>query len=371
MRIGLDATRIFQPTGEGVYTREVIQALVAEFAKDEFVILVPEKLSQFERSNVVQVIYPAVDGIASRLRYAIDAGRISKQYYLDIFHNLTNYLVIGASCPVITTIHDLVTLKYPGVRPGRLKNFIYRYAMPKLLARSSRLVAISKSTERDIIRYYALGGKTRVIYNGVDHDQFNTTDPLDDLILDRFSLPCDYLLFVGYLSPKKNLDIVLHAIRYLLDDGLDVRLVLVGKRGYGSDSFFKLAQQLGLSGRLIETGFVSRDELTLLYRRAGLFVFPSVYEGFGLPVIEALACGIPVIVSNTGPMPELVADPECRCDPGDARAWADGIRYILMSSEMRERFRTEGPLQAARFSWINSARSMRALYDEAVAEKAS
>lgn len=369
MRIGLDATRALIPDGGGVYTREVVRHLLRECPDDHFVVAVPEHMTAFEAPHVEQIVYGEVDGIPARLRYALAMGRLARRQRLDVFHNLTNYAVLGAPCPVVTTVLDLVSLKFPAVRMNRLHGLIYRHVFPWILPRSERLVAISRQTAADIETHYGLGARTSTIYCGIDREWLARLDGLDDALIERFALPPGYLLFVGYLSPKKNMEVVLEAMHRLGQQGIRPHLVLVGKRGYGSQAFFARAAELGLSARLIETGFVSQDELAVLYRNAGLFVFPSIYEGFGLPVVEAMACGAPVLVSRAGPLPELVYDPACLCDPQDADAWARGIRGALTDTAARAAARLRGPEQARRFSWEEGARRMRALYAEVVGEQ--
>jgi glycosyltransferase involved in cell wall biosynthesis len=183
-------------------------------------------------------------------------------------------------------------------------------------------------------------------------------------------LPANYLLFVGYLTPKKNLEMVLHAMRRLADEGTEVPLVLVGKRGEGSGAFFALADRLGLKSLLIETGFVTDDELTLIYRKAGALVFPSIYEGFGLPVLEAMACGVPVLASSASSLPELVADPRSLCPPTEPECWVEGIRAAMLDPSVRARAAAQGPRRAQRFSWDATARELRAIYAATARESA-
>ncbi|MDH4321086.1 MAG: glycosyltransferase family 4 protein [Desulfobulbaceae bacterium] len=366
MKIGLDASRFLLPTGEGTYTREVVRHLIRLFPDDHFLVVIPKFEPEFDAPNVEQYIRPAVDGITARLRYGFEIGRIASSHHLDVFHCLTNYAAFNVPCPVVCNVMDLATLKYPQLRPSRLQWLIYRFVFPFLLKCSRFLVAISKSTGRDLYNYYGFADSVRVVYCGVDHETFNLSASLDRKLLARFRLPPNYLMFVGYLSPKKNLEVVLRAMAKLRAEDLPTTLVVVGKRGYGSEFFFELVEELGLEGQVIETGFVSQQELTLLYREAGLFVFPSIYEGFGLPVVEAMACGSPVLVSDVGPLPEIVEDASCLCAPDDVEGWATGIRRALTDPSYRERMQIYGFERAALFSWERAAQQLRTIYAEAV-----
>ncbi len=366
MKIGLDASRIYLPTGEGTYTREVIRHLILLFPEDHFLLIIPKLYPEFIAPNVEQLIYPQVDGIRARFRYAFQIGHISKEHKLDIFHCLTNYAAFGAPCPIVCTVHDLATLKYPELRPSRVQWFIYRFIFPKILRSACFLFAISKSTKQDLHEYYGFCDQVRVVHNGLDHSTFNTTQSLDCSALDCFNLPENYLLFVGYLSPKKNLEVILRAMAKLNRTDLKTTLVVVGKRGYGSESFFELVDHLELQNQVIETGFVSNEQLVLLYRKAGLFVFPSIYEGFGLPVAEAMACGTPVLVADVGPLPELVGDKRCLCSTHNVDEWAAGIQRAISDNSYREWTRAHGLTRAKLFSWKKTAKYLRSIYTEAI-----
>jgi glycosyltransferase involved in cell wall biosynthesis len=366
MRIGLDATRVSLPTGEGIYTREVVKAMIRAFPEDEFVVVVPGWIEAFEGSNVTQVVYGEVDGLAARLRYAYRVGRMARSYRLDLFHNLTNYFLFNPGCPVVTTVHDLVTLRYPSVRSSRLHGWIYRHLLPRMLGRSGALAAISRATAADIQHFYGLGAMTRVVANGIDHGRFFCEPRLAAAVTERFALPEGYLLFVGYISPKKNLEVVLRALAALRDRDVRPTLVLVGKRGYGSQEVFELVRQLDLEAQVVETGYVSDEELTALYQGAGLFLFPSVFEGFGLPVVEAMACGTPVLSSNAGPMPELMGDNGCLCDPYQVDCWVAGIEAALADPSIQAEARLGGPARAKAFSWANTVQGLHGIYEDLV-----
>ncbi len=361
MIIGLDATRLHLPTGEGTYTREVVLHLIKNHPEDQFVVIVPGFQEIFDFPNTKQVIYRRVDGIAARIQYAFYIGFFCRRHKTDVFHNLTNYIAFNTGCPVVTTIHDLASLKFPDIRLNRLHWFIYKFIFPKLLSLSDCLVAISQSTANDIEQYYKLGDRTSVVYNGIDHDRFNTKQ-------ERFSekfpidLPDQYLLFVGYITPKKNLSVILPALKSILQSGHLIKLVLVGKRGYGSESFFSLVEEMNLGESIIETGFVTDEQLTHIYQNATAFIFPSLYEGFGLPIVEAMACGTPVIASDILPHRELITDSFFLCDPKESKCWTRTIMKLLRNVNIREEIRQKNIDKAKMFSWHSTSKQIRAIY---------
>lgn len=355
------------PTGEGTYTREVIRHLIKHSPEDNLLVVIPEFDQDFISANVQQLVYPAVDNIYSRIRYGFAIGKIARRHKLDVFHCITNYAAFGSPCPVICNVMDLVTLKYPHLRPHLTQGFIYRFIFPYLLRRARFLIAISNSTRDDIKKYYGIGRRVKVVNCGVDHSKFNVASSIaDNEIIMRLGLPDNYLLFVGYITPKKNIEIVLRAMARLKNKNINTSLVLVGKRGYQSDYIFNLIRQLDLEDQVTETGYVSIDELKVLYRKAGLFVFPSIYEGFGLPVVEAMACGAPVLVSSAGPLPELVGNDLYHCQPDQVDEWASSIYRMLNDTEFRQRACENSIARASVYSWDVTAKELRAIYAEVV-----
>jgi glycosyltransferase involved in cell wall biosynthesis len=227
------------------------------------------------------------------------------------------------------------------------------------------VIAISESGRRDLLRHYAIDpAKVRVIYGGVNPSFRPALPAASAETRARYGLPGHYILSVGTIEPRKNLSRLLEAYRTLLDRGMEMGLVIAGKRGWRSEEFFARLDQLGLEPRVILLNNVPDADLPALYGTADLFVFPSLYEGFGLPPLEAMACGTPVIVSNTSSLPEVVGEAGITVDPLDTGSLASAIEGVLTDPDLGRQLRTEGPARAACFTWQASARATRRVYEE-------
>lgn len=362
MRIGLDATRIHLPTGEGTYVRQIVLHLARQFPNDSFIVLVPEHRDELTLSNITQVHFGAIDGLRGRLKYFLTVGKLLERLKVDVFHNLSNYGFCNSPCPTVTTVHDLMSRKFPELRPSRIQGLIYRYALPNVLGLSQCIAASSQSTVNDLIEFYKLKTPIQLTYLGFDKNRFTSTIDCDEEILARYTLSPGYVLFVGYLTPKKNVEVVVRAMAVLKAKGLTLRLVLAGKKGYGTEGLKQLIEMLGLERQVREIGYVPEEHLPALYRQSRIFVFPSIYEGFGLPVLEAMACGTAALASNVSSLPEVVGNPECLCPPHDEIAWASAIQKLFTDDAYRDAVISQGKCQAEKFSWVACASELHKIY---------
>lgn len=366
MRIGLDATRIQLPTGEGTYVRELIAHLAEQYPKDEFFVLVPEHSSILGKPNVRQIVFGQVDGLLGRLRYLLSVERIVKPLRLDIFHNLSNYGFLFPSCPVVTTVHDILTLKFPELRPSRLQWLLYKFLLPRLLKRATCIAASSASTVDDLKQLYGLSSHVRLTYLGYDQKKFGIPDCAtvqDATTLADYEIEPGYVLFVGYLTPKKNIETVLRALKTLLTTVPQARLVIAGKIGHGMEYLTALIEQLGVAHAVKFLGYVPAEHLPPLYRGARVFVFPSIYEGFGLPVLEAMACGTPVLASNTSSLPEVVGNDAYLCPPLEPDCWTSKLERFYTSDADWQQASVASLRQAAKFSWSRCAEDVHRIYN--------
>jgi len=241
--------------------------------------------------------------------------------------------------------------------------------MPRFLQAADAVIAISESTRRDAIRLYGMDEeKIRVIYEGVSPRFCVASPEAISVVRQKHSLPESFILSVGTIEPRKNLTSLLGAYRALKNQGAEWKLVIVGKKGWLYEGFFSRLRELGLENEVIFPGFVPDEDLPAFYSAADLFVFPSLYEGFGLPVLEAMACGAPVITSNTSSLPEVAGEAALLVDPTSVEELAGGMRRVLESKELRDELRAKGPKQAAKFRWENAARETLSVYEAVLAD---
>jgi glycosyltransferase involved in cell wall biosynthesis len=249
---------------------------------------------------------------------------------------------------------------FPKIQTDDFGEF-YDYQLGKAVEYASNIVTISDSTARDLEEHFPVArGKITTVYNGVDKSQFE--DCGDD---SPFGFP--YFLFVSTIEPRKNVEFLLRVYeRAIEESGFPHRLVLVGSRGWLSDPIYEAAKKSKYRDRVIFTGSVPAGELPLYYKHADLFLFPSLYEGFGLTPLEAQAAGIPVIASNTSSMPEVLGEGAILLDPDDEEAWAGAVITIIEDSELKGNLVASGISNAKEFTWEKTARETLAVYSSII-----
>jgi glycosyltransferase involved in cell wall biosynthesis len=241
--------------------------------------------------------------------------------------------------------------------------------MPRFLRAADAVIAVSEHTKADAIRTYGMREeKISVIYEGVA-DRFRRTSPdATAAVRRKYSLPDRFILSVGTIEPRKNLSALLEAYHVLRNEYPEYRLVLVGKKGWLYADFFRRIDELGLGDKIVFPGFVPDEDLPAMYSAADLFVFPSLYEGFGLPVLEALACGAAVVASNASSVPEVAGDAALLVDPNDGEALVREMRAVLNNAKLRQDLQARGPKQAAKFSWRKAAEETLDVYSAVLSD---
>jgi glycosyltransferase involved in cell wall biosynthesis len=289
---------------------------------------------------------------------------------IDLLHSMAFVTPLWPPCPSVTTIYDLSFLRYP--HSFRTWNRLYLSTFTRLSSRKAdHLIAISKSTARDIEHFFGVPPeRISVIYCGVEPEYH----PLPPAEVERFrrarGLPDRMILYVGTIEPRKNLARLLEAYRLLLrsrknrNGGLNApRLVIAGGKGWLYEDILARVEELGLSQDVMLPGYVPGGELPLWYNAAECFVYPSTYEGFGLPVLEAMACGTPVVTSNSSSLPEVVGEAGRTVSPENVEELAEMLGQVLGDGDLRAQMRQQGLGRAALFSWDRAARETIAVYN--------
>jgi glycosyltransferase involved in cell wall biosynthesis len=230
------------------------------------------------------------------------------------------------------------------------------------------VIAISKSTADDLSRLLLVDeAKISPVLLAADRHFRPAGDAKTvELTCEKYGLVSGrYILFVGALEPRKNVPLLLRAYRELVDGGIQERLVIVGRKGWMYGEIFEVLRSLRLEENVVFTGYVPDSKLADLYCGARVFVYPSVYEGFGLPVLEAMSCGTPVVTSNVSSMPEIAGDAAVLVDPRDLRNLTQAIRNVVVDDCLHQTLRRRGLERAAEFSWESTARGTLKVYQEA------
>ena len=294
---------------------------------------------------------------------------------IDVFHSPANVLPerLPHSCAGVVTLHDLAFLRYPQVLT-RSKRVYHRTFTMRSLQRATMIIANSNSTKQDAIELAVIpANNIRTVYPCIDK-RFSNVVLDEDIQLFRqaHGLAMGYLLYLGTLEPRKNITMLIDAYaRLRAIYGREEKLVLAGGKGWLYDSIFRRVQELGLESDVVFPGFVSDTEQLLWYHSASVFVYPSLYEGFGMPVTEALACGVPVVTSNVSSLPEAGATLALTVDPHDIKAMSGAIYHALTDEALRQRCRTQANTVAQQFSVRTMAEQTIAVYEQSAALHAS
>jgi glycosyltransferase involved in cell wall biosynthesis len=369
LRIAIDARKL-RDYGIGTYVRNLLRHLSRIDSKTEYVLI-----CRVEDCGAVEELgenFRAIPETASpysaseQLRIPMDLRREG----IDLFHAPHYVLPPLTPCKSIVTIHDCIHLRFPQYLPNRLA---YAYARSSLwfaTHRSNRVLTVSEASKRDILRYFRVPErKIDVIYNAID-ERFGEPPPAEEIerVRDRYQLNAPYVLYAGNIKPHKNLERLIEAFHTLRRGDLEhVKMLIIGDEISKYATLRRAVHKYKLHKHVRFFGFVPDQTLAVFYRLARAFVFPSLYEGFGLPPLEAMASGTPVITSNLSSLPEVVGDAALLIDPYDPDAIADAMRRVLLDSDLRDDLRQRGLRRVAEFSWDRSVRRVRGIYEEVLA----
>ena len=289
---------------------------------------------------------------------------------VKVFHATEHLLPRLKRVPSVFTLHDIAYLRYPQYHLLQNRLFL-NWMMPRFLAQADHIIAISESTRRDALQQYRLDpAKITVIPEGVEPRFAPAVEANQlDAVRRAYDLPERFILFVGTIEPRKNLPALLEAYAALRPKHPEVGLVIAGGKGWLYQSFFDRLSALGLQQVVKLTGFVPDQQLPALMNAAEVFAFPSHFEGFGLPPLEAMACGLPVVCSNASSLPEVVGDAGLLVAPDDPRAWVEALDRVLTDPGLRQELRGRGLDRARPFTWEAAARQTLAVYERAAEVK--
>ena len=386
MRIGLDGIPLCEKkTGIGHYTFELAQALARAAPYDELVLLSPHKFL-CEPDDPTEDIAWEKNLRAEQVpvrhiwRHWFAAGlqRHLKTHEFDLFHG-TNYeipflrrlkhsTVGGALCPSVLTIHDLSLLLYPQTHEARLVRR-GRVRLPLMTRAAEMIIAPTEAVRREIIEHLRVAPGKVVAVHEAPRRIFRPQSPATTrTVREKFNLPEEFILFVGTIEPRKNLTLLIRALAEVVRH-TEARppLVIAGRTGWLTGEFLTQLRASELNELVHLTGYVTEADLRALYSACRMFVYPSLYEGFGLPPLEAMACGAPVIASRIGAHEEVLGDAARLVEPDNVWGMVESLIDFWADAGAREFFARRGRERAARFSWAYAAQLTLGVYEEALA----
>jgi glycosyltransferase involved in cell wall biosynthesis len=364
VRIGIDARKLYD-YGIGTYIRNLLKQLARIDRETEFVLFCrPQDAKGLASLGENFRAVPEAAGHYSigeqvRIPWAI------RREGVTLFHAPHYVLPPLVTCSSIVTIHDCIHLMFPEYLPGRLALGYARASMAIAARRATRILTVSESSKRDIVRLVdAAPEKIDVIYNAYD-ERFSCEPREEDVVRvrERYQLQDQFVLYAGNVKPHKNVERLIEAMQIAHARGLDhLKLVVIGEDLSKGASLRRAVHRHNLHKYVRFLGYLPESTLAVMYRLAGVFVFPSLYEGFGLPPLEAMASGTPVVTSNVSSLPEVAGAAAVLVNPLDPGEIADGIYRVLTDESLRRDLRAKGLVRASEFSWETSARRVREIY---------
>jgi glycosyltransferase involved in cell wall biosynthesis len=372
MRVGLDGYPLTEPrTGVGHYTLELARALAIASPSDQFELVSPAAFDQtvaddLNRASLANL--HSTTAKASSVRghwWSIGLPLYARRARFDLFHGTNFDVPLWNSRRSVVTIHDLSSLLHPDKHRKHAVSRA-RVRLPLAVRLARKIITPTESVKREVCEYFGVKpSKVAAIPLAARRNFQPLAPPRTIEIRKRLNIEDDFLLFVGTLEPRKNLLTLLKALQQILSQtSLRPQLVIAGGEGWLMDETFSFMKKPEIAGRLRLTGYLGDEELCGLYSSCRIFIYPSLYEGFGLPPLEAMACGAPVIAGRIPALQETLGNSACLVDPDDARELAKKIIDLWTDEQERQKLSSVGKENSARFSWEETARMTLEVYRE-------
>src|SRR6186713_86023 len=369
MRVAID-TRKIHDFGIGTYIRNLLRQLARIDQNTEYILLCREPdlgIAAQLGPNFRTVLEPSPN---YSLREQIHVPWVLRRERPDVFHAPHYVLPPAVPCRSVVTIHDCIHLMFPQYLPNRAAYAYARASMWTAARRSDRILTVSEASKRDILHLFNVKPeKIVVVYNAID-EHFSATPSEEQVarIRERYQLDHKFVLYVGNIKPHKNLVRLIEAFSQLRRTHDDLKLLIIGDEISRLPALRRAVHRNKLHKFVRFLGYLKDDTLTVLYRLASVFVFPSLYEGFGLPPLEAMASGTPVVTSNVSSLPEVTGDAAVLVDPYDVESIEDGMRRVLDDPRLADELRLKGLRRAREFSWERSVEKTQRVYREVAAD---
>lgn len=374
MKIGIDCRTILNPklgerAGVGHYTYYLVKNIVRYDKKNEYVLLFDwrfRNMKEFERKNVQVKNFPFSQYnkfLPFAYSHMLISAYLMKQS-LDVFHSPISSLPLMYPRKAIITVHDLAIYKNPSWFPSQI--FSTKLLVPRSLSSADKIIAVSKSTKKDLKQIFNVPAKkVQVIYEAAQVEKITVKNKKLDS-LKKFKLPRKYIFFIGSLEPRKNLLTLVRSYKKLIGQGAefkDYSLIIAGGKSYKHEDLFNEIKELKLNKHVKYLGYVTHNQKIELMKKASCFAFPSAYEGFGLPVLEAMALGTPVVTTNVSSLPEIIGKAALLVDPEDELQLTEALKQVLSSVKLQQKLKKAGLKRAREFTWESSAKETIKLYE--------
>ena len=393
MRIAIDGRTIVRMrSGVGMYAERIVRALLQIDHRNEYFLFLTEPSSTLDFPNLKQVLIKGYDQIFLKQWWeSFSLPRYLENHKIDLYFSpsytlplLPRFARFGRMLPIpsswkipfnldrrvkyVVAIHDLVGFALPDTFTLKMRLW-QKLFVSNAVHSADRILASSESTKRDLFRFFDFDReKVSVVYLSLD-EQFARVKRRKLLakVRAKYSLPEQFILAVGTIEPRKNIAGAARAYSLLPSDLRDkCKLVIAGGKGWHTDAIFGEVNRLGIQADVTFLGFVDQEDLSALYSLASVFVYPSLYEGFGFPPLEEMACGTPVITSTRSSLPEVVGDAAIMTEPTDYRTMSDEISKVLTNRKVQTELIRRGLRQAKRFNWRLAAQRTLKIFESAL-----
>jgi len=365
MKIAFDLRRIGNP-GIGRYMKCLAESIAVQAPEHEYLLILPPESEHLVHAPNAQKLCTGLKYYSFREQFELP--RILSRHRVDLLHSPHFLLPLVRPCPAVATIHDVIYLACPEDLPSLSGRLYYRTMMNACARMATCLITDSEHSRNEIVRYlHADPPKIEVVYPAVDPFFRSGADPAEVISArSRFGLDREYILCVGIYKPRKNHAGLLKAFQLLLKGGMQSQLVIAGPMGEGEPDLRRLAQELGIAQHISFTGFVHDADLRALSSGARVCVCPSLYEGFGFTVLEAMACGTPVVSSSATSLPEVAGKAAMYFDPHKPEEMAVQLCRAFSDDAVRASLIADGRSNLLRFSWEETARQTLSVYHQAL-----
>ena len=362
MRIAIDGLPLCQPlTGVGHYTLELARHLALSNPEDQISIVSPRRFLDAPKEPAnLRCVRPTINPML-RSWWQSNLTRYLRQQSIDIFHGTNFELPANPPCATVVTIHDLSTLIYPQLHEQKNVARAKR-RLPGTAAAATLIVTPTEAIRREVHEHLHIPLDRIIAVAEAARDCLRPLAISETAITRRrLGIGDEFILYVGTVEPRKNLQSLVRAFEEIQNGHQQLQLVIAGKTGWMVEDLFKYVNRSSARDRIVFTGYLSDEELRALYSSCTLFTYPSIYEGFGLPPLEAMACGAPVVAGRIPSISEVVGNSACLVDP-EPSLLSGAIRELLANPSARQELAEKGRRRATEFSWVRTAETMRELY---------
>lgn len=361
MRIGINTRNLIpnKMEGFGHYTFEIVSRLISAHPEHEFILFYDRQIDPPFNfgSNAFEVVVspPTRHPILHLIWFEIKLPRALKKHKIDLFFSPDGYCSLRSKVPQVAVIHDINFEHNPKDLP-KLVSFYLRYCFPKFAKKAKHIITVSDYSKNDIVKSYSIDPKKITVIPNSSNVAFNEKGKeVQTAVKEKWTNGVDYLLFVGSLNPRKNVQRLLNAFEIVAGNHKEVVLLIVGTKMWRSN---KLSIPVSIQDRVIFTGHLPLEELVDITASALALTYVPYFEGFGIPLVEAMKCGTPILAANTTSLPEVAGNAAIYCNPFDTKEIADGIQKLITDENLRSTLSIAGQSRGELFSWDISARKV-------------